>query len=47
MDGEFKMTTAQILKTRIEAIDKQIADLEKKREQLFLELDEELDYEEN
>ena len=36
------MTSAEILKARIEAIDKQMAELEKERERLFLELDEEL-----
>lgn len=36
------MTYEEILKIRIEAIDKQIAELEKERERLYLELDEEL-----
>jgi chaperonin cofactor prefoldin len=36
------MTTVEILKLRIEAIDKQIKSLEEEREKLFFELDEEL-----
>jgi hypothetical protein len=36
------MTNAEILKARIEAIDKQMKELEAERERLFLELDEEL-----